>query len=797
MKKTCVLFLLVGVFFELWGQSGVIRGRVYDLDSNEPVPFANLVIDGTQIGSTSDFDGDFIFTGLEPGFYRLQVSSVGYGRTITEEFQVTNSRAASLEIGMEPQAAELEEVVVQVSAFREREESPVSLRTLTVSEIERSPGSNRDISRVIQSFPGVASGVAFRNDVIVRGGGPSENSFFLDGIEIPNINHFATQGASGGPAGIINVDFIRELDYYAGAFPANRGNALSSVMEFRQVNGSMDDYSLRATVGASDLALTYDGPLGPNTSVVVSARRSYLQFLFDILGLPFLPVYSDFQFKTRTRINSKNELTFIGLGAIDDFSLNTGLSNPDETQEFILRTTPINQQWNYTIGGIYRNFGSSGNNALFISRNMLENSSYKYPDNNEDLDRVLDFTSWEIENKLRYERTERRGRVNLMYGGGVEYAKYFNDFYREIFVPGQGLSAIEYDSWLTLMTYSVFAQANRRFMDERLTLALGVRMDGSDYSRSMSTLTDQFSPRLSASYRLNPKWSANFNTGRFYQLPAYTTLGYRDGEGTLVNRQNEVTYIGADHIVAGLAWNPRSNAQFTLEGFYKDYFDYPFSLTDSISLANQGADFGVVGDEPVSSTSEGRAYGFEVLARDREFFLETSIILSYTFVRSEFKDKNQEYRPTSWDNIHLLNFTVLRELPNNWDIGAKFRFVGGPPYTPYNMQLSGIKNSWDVRGDGVKDFNQLNDRRLGSFHQLDLRVDKAWFFPKWSLMLYLDIQNVYNFQAESEPNLLVKRDENNEPITFIGYDGLERYELRKVNTTTGTILPTIGIMVEI
>jgi len=216
----------------------------------------------------------------------------------------------------------IEDVVVRASPFRKKLESPLSVRIVGIQEIEKNPGGNRDISRVIQSFPGVGSTPAFRNDVIVRGGGPNENRFYLDEIEIPYLNHFSTQGASGGPVGIINVDFIREFEFYSGAFPASKGNAMSSVLSFRQIDGNDEKFRFRATVGASDLGLTADGPTGNNSTLIMSLRRSYLQFLFSALDLPFLPTYNDFQFKHKTRIEDKGELTVIGIGALDDFELN-------------------------------------------------------------------------------------------------------------------------------------------------------------------------------------------------------------------------------------------------------------------------------------------------------------------------------------------------------------------------------------------------------------------------------------------------------------------------------------------
>ena len=228
-----------------------------------------------------------------------------------------------------------------------------------MTEIKRRPGGNRDISRVIQSLPGVTSTASFRNDLIIRGGSPNENRFYLDDVEVPNINHFATQGASGGPAGIINVDFIREVDFYSGAFPANRGNSLSSVFQFKQKDGRSDRLGMTATVGATDIGVSLEGPIGEKTTFLFSARRSYLQFVFEAIGLPFLPIYNDFQAKVKYKPNNKEEWTFIGLGAIDNFELNLD-ADPTESNQFILENIPVNNQWNYTNGIVYKRFNDTG-----------------------------------------------------------------------------------------------------------------------------------------------------------------------------------------------------------------------------------------------------------------------------------------------------------------------------------------------------------------------------------------------------------------------------------------------------
>ncbi|MCF8302493.1 MAG: TonB-dependent receptor [Bacteroidales bacterium] len=796
LSAIILLFMTAG---PILAQNGVIKGRIYNSKNNEPVPFANIIIYGTNTGSTSDLDGNFKFTGVDPGFVRLKATAVGFENYITEEFMVTNAKKVFVDIPMNEKQVELEEVEVRASPFKQKEESPVSMRTLGIEEIEQTPGANRDISRVIQTLPGVASSVSYRNDVIVRGGGPSENSFYLDGIEIPNLNHFATQGASGGPVGIINVDFIREADLYTGAFPANRGGALSSILDMKQVDGSQEETNFRFSVGASDAAFTANGPLSQNTTFIASVRRSYLQFLFDAIGLPFLPTYNDFQFKTKTKFDVKNELTVLGLGAIDEFELNTGLENPDEEQQFILNTVPVNEQWNYTIGAVYKHYKENGYDTWVLSRNMLNNSAFKYPENNENRRKILDFVSEEIENKARYEHTYRNQGLKLTYGAGAEYAKYNNDFFQQVFNE-QGPDSLSYNTNLKLFKWSAFGQVSRDFFNNRLTLSFGTRFDANNYSGDMSNLLEQFSPRFSASYVLADKWSLNFNTGRYYQLPAYTALGYRNNRGVLVNKENNLKYIQSDHIVAGVEFMPERDAKISLEGFYKHYDDYPFLLDDSISLANKGADFGRVGDAPVKPLSEGRAYGLEVLARERDF-KGFNIIFSYTLVRSEFKnlrEKDEDYIAAAWDNKHLVNFTLRREFKNNWDIGLKWRYVGGPPYTPYDLEKSSLKQAWEARGGGYLDYSRFNEKRLGAFHQLDLRIDKQFFLDKWSLMLYVDVENVYNFKLKEAPSLVRKKNENGEPVIVNpeAPESQQRYDLRKIRTEAGTVLPTIGIMVE-
>jgi hypothetical protein len=796
-----IFLLLVLPVALLQAQQGVIEGRIYNVKNNTPVEFATVAIYGTSIGSISDLDGNFTFTGLEPGYVELRVSSVGFDTYVSESIQVTNARKVFIEIPLQEANVLLEEVVVKASPFRKIKESPVSLQRISIEEIEKSPGGNRDISKVIQSFPGVAATPAQRNDVIVRGGGPSENTFYLDGIEIPNINHFATQGASGGPVGIINADFLREVNLYSGAFPANKGDALSSVIDLYQVDGSQENLNFRGSVGASDLALTLNGPIGEKTTFIASYRRSYLQLLFQALELPFLPKYNDYQFKVKSRINEKNEITLVSIGSYDNNNLNLEADDTEE-QQFILGYLPESFQWSYAIGMVYKHYREKGYDTWVLSRNYLHNENLKYQDNMmEEAFKTLDYKSDEIENKFRYEHTSNySGGLRVNYGANLEYAKFYADNFNRTYLAGETV-LFNTESFFDLFKWGAFGQVSKEMLADRLVLSLGLRADANNFNDHMMNLVNQLSPRLSASYQLTTGWYLNFNTGRFYQIPAYTAMGFKDEEGIMVN-QPGIKYIQSDHFVAGIEWLPGAESKFSLEGFYKKYNNYPFSLIDSVSLANKGADFGTFGNEPVESTSEGRAYGMEFLYRNRDLF-GTNLTISYTLVRSETVPVKEsllalESIPTNWDNIHLLNIYGFREFKRNWQLGLKWRFVGGQPHTPFDYYTSSLVSYWDVTGFPAYDYNQFNQLRYKSFHQLDLRIDKEWYLPRMTLNLYVDIQNVYNYKSTSTTFLIQEVDAGGNPVIENPGDPaeLQRYRMKELETEAGTILPTIGIIFE-
>ena len=589
MKRLLTLLLFFNTMLLLLQAQPMhqIKGTVIDKNSRQPLEFINVMIIGLNMGSVTNAEGRFTIEQVPPGIYRLQASAIGYKSVTTSEY-ILSTKNLNIPIEMEENLTELEGVTITASPFRRDVESPVSLRIIGIQEIEKSPGANRDISRIVQSYPGVAfSPIGYRNDLIVRGGAPSENRFYLDGVEIPNINHFSTQGASGGPVGILNADLIREVNFYTGAFPADKGNALSSVLDFKLRDGDMERNSLKATLGASEVSLASNGHIGKKTSYLVSVRQSYLQFLFDMLDLPFLPTFTDAQFKLKTRFNEQNELTVLGLGGIDNMRLNTKADSEDN--EYILSYLPKIKQETFTVGAVYRHYAGAHVQSAVVSHSYLNNRNTKYRRNDESHpdNLMLRLRSTEQETKLRLENstTFRNWKINL--GINLDYSQYTNTTFQRVYTNQP--QTFDYHTYLGILRWGLFGTINYTSMDDRFTASLGLRADANDYSSTMKNLSDQLSPRLSLSYQLADHWFASGNAGLYYQLPAYTALGFKNNNGTFANKYN-LRYMKVSEGSLGISWRKGDTFEASVEGFYKDYDKIPLSVADGIPLNCKGND---------------------------------------------------------------------------------------------------------------------------------------------------------------------------------------------------------------
>ncbi|GAA4323220.1 TonB-dependent receptor [Flaviaesturariibacter amylovorans] len=787
-------------------QTARVGGTVRDAATNSPLPFATIRVEQGGRQLAADSTGAFLFSDLAPGTYAFTATVTGYEPLTQFNIPVTTGNTGELVFRLAPAAGTLTEVRVGGSRRSVRAttlETPLSVQRLSTEEIKSSPGSNFDISRAVQSLPGISGsdglGVGYRNDLIIRGGAPYESVYYLDGIEIPVINHFATQGAGGGPQGILNVSFIEDVRVSTSAFDARYDNALSGVFAFRQKNGNRNRVQGNIRLSASELAATFDGPLSKKRDLtfLASARRSYLQLLFAALDLPIRPEYYDFQTKLNYRPDAKNEFTLIGIGAIDQFKFGR-IRKPTLEKYTILEGVPANNQWNYTIGGRWQRSFTRGLLTAALSSNSFDIDLVKYDGNAERAENLRFRTaSRESEQKLRVELTQNYGDWRLSLGVNGQHTDYRNSSYirrrPEVRDPNgnvvQAADIFAYDTDLQFLRYGSFVQAGRTLLDGRLSLSGGLRFDGNGLNRRTA-----FSPRASLRYAFTPAWSFNATTGSYARLAPYTVLGFREA-GTFVNR--DIDYIYSDHYVAGIEFVPSSNRRFTLEAFRKGYRNVPVSLRNGISLNNLGADFTAFGNEPVAGTGKGEAYGFEFFAQQKltkRFFG----FASYTYVLSRFSGTDGVLRPSAWDNRHLASFTLGYKLPRNWELGLKYRYQGGLPFTPFDEAASRL--NYARTGSGILDYSRFNENRLRSFQQSDLRVDKKWNFRKATLDLFIDIQNWTAFKAPLTPQYTFDRDLTTG--SFLTTDGAALRAdganaiPRVLTEDTSVPLPTIGFILE-
>ena len=789
MKKNVLFLLLLGLLTTVSAQpTHRIKGTVIDKASRQPLEFINVLVLGLGRGGVTDAEGHFNIGEVPPGIYRLQASAVGYKTILTPEY-IVSTKDLTIQIETEENLTELEGVTVTASPFRRDPESPVGLRIIGLQEIEKSPGANRDISRIVQSYPGVAfSPAGYRNDLIVRGGSPSENRFYLDGVEIPNINHFSTQGASGGPVGIINADLIREVNFYTGAFPTDRGNAMSSVLDFKLRDGDMERNSLKATLGASEVSLASNGYIGKKTSYLVSVRQSYLQFLFDMLGLPFLPTFTDAQFKLKTRFNANNELTILGLGGIDNMKLNTKLDG--EKAEYILSYLPKIQQETFTLGAVYRHYAGIHVQSVVVSHSYLNNRNTKYLNNDESsADNLsLKLRSVEQGTKFRIENTSTFGNWKINFGANLDYSQYTNTTFQRVYID-EGRT-FDYHTYLGMWRWGIFGTINYATTDERFTASLGVRTDANNFSSGMKGMGDQLSPRLSLSYRLTDGLYLSGNAGLYYQLPPYTGLGFKDNNGAWVNKY--LRYMSVSQESLGLSWHPGNTFELSAEGFYKQYDKIPFSIADGIPLACKGNDYGVIGNEALSSTAQGRAYGIEILMKWL-IAKKLNLASSFTLFKSEYRNNKQsEYIASAWDNRYIFNMSGTYNFPHNWSLGMKISCIGGAPYTPYDVEKSSLVTAWNAQGRPYYDYTKYNTGRLPAFGQLDVRVDKTFYLKRCMLGFYIDLQNVTNSKFK-QPDILMSTGVIENPSAPMAE---QRYKMKYITQKSGTLMPTLGITFE-
>ena len=776
MNKYILLWFLLNINLYSFSQNlGKIDGRVIDFETGLALEGATIKIEETNFFAYTDEKGNFQILDIPTASYNITASYIGFKSQTKFNIIVKSIGNPIIDFFLNPTSDLLDEIILTDSPFRTSIETPLSTQTFSATEIETYPGGNNDITRVIQSLPGISPSIGgFRNDVIIRGGGPNETVYYLDGIEIPNINHFSTQGSSGGPVGLINVSFINEVTLSTSSFGAEYDNALSGVLSFKQKDANKEQLTGNFRLGSSEAGLTIEGPINEKSSFILSARRSYLQFIFKAFGFTFLPDYWDYQFKLSHEIDSNNYINIIGIGSIDELTINEPKEYNFENQSLI-EQIPLTNQNTETFGITWKKIYKSINGFfdISISNNNLNNNFIRYQNNLTKSNPTYSNISIENETKFRFINNYNFNNYKFSFGLNIQSSKYSNKtkfkFYN-----------IDYATELNLIKYGFFLKSSKLILNERLGVSLGIRVDQDNFTSDNNILSN-FSPRLALSYGLSKdnNWKLNFSSGVYFKIPTYTALGFRDSHNNLINK--DLLYTKSHHYVLGIEFNSSSSSRFTVESFYKMYYNYPISVIDNVSLANKGADFEVLGNEFLLSKGKGKSHGLEFLYQQKlknNFYA----ILSYTFFFSKFSNLDNIYLPSVWDNRHLISFTGGYKLKKNWEISSKLRYTDKTPYAPVNILSSSFSYP-----EITFDYSQLGNIFLPSFTKLDVRVDKRWNFKSKSMNFYIDVENILANEIPVPPEYGLLRDKNQniiEPINLIEVESNNR----------NSIIPSIGFV---
>ena len=775
MNKYLFYFLLV-FHTSLYCQNiGSLTGTVIDSESGLPLEGATVIVDKSNFFAVTDQNGFFKIVDLPTTTYNITARFIGFKIQTKFNIIVKSAGNRSLDFVLSPMPNKLDEVILNESPFKTSIETPLSTQTFSAVEIETYPGGNNDITRVIQSLPGISPSLGgFRNDIIIRGGGPNETVYYIDGIEIPNINHFSTQGSSGGPVGLVNISFIKDVTLSTSSFGAEYDNALSGVLAFNQKDANKEKLVGNFRLGSSEAGLTIEGPINNKSSFILSLRRSYLQFIFKAFGFSFLPDYWDYQFKLNHEIDSNNSIKLIGIGSIDKLTVN----EPDKfnfENQSVIEQIPLTNQNTETFGLTWRRIYKSMNGFfdLSISNNNLNNNFIRYKDNLTKSDPTYSNISRENETKLRFISNHNFNDLKFSFGFNLTSAKYTNNTKFNFY-------DIDYVTDLNLIKYGFFVKSSKLIFNQRLGVSFGFRFDQDNFT-SDNNIFSNFSPRLSLSYSLSEdnNWKLNLSTGLYYKIPTYTALGFKDINDNFLN--TNMLYTKSNHYVFGIEYNTSYSSRFTIESFYKKYNNYPISVLDNISLANKGADFEVLGNEFLLSNGKGKSYGLEFLYQQK---LQNNFygIFSYTFFFSEFSNLDNIYLPSVWDNRHLISFTGGYKLKKNWEISSKLRYTGNTPYAPVDTTSSSFSYP-----EIIFDYSQLGNYFLQSFTKLDFRVDKRWNFKSTSMNFYIDIENLLGNEIPIPPEYGLSRDEKQNIIMPIDLIEVE-------SDNRNSVIPSLGFV---
>ncbi len=711
-------------------RAGVLLGRVSDAVTGRGVADAVLSLLGTDMEVTSDIDGRFRFDRVVPGQYRLRVRAIGYRPFIRTDLRVGSGKPLQIAIDLEPLPFELQEILVAPNYFEESLRSAIASETLEAEEVRRAPGVQEDVVRAVALLPGVGVTSGGRNDLIVRGGAPFENLFLVDGLAVPNINHFGSQGSTGGPLSLINIEFVDQARFSSGGFGVAYGDRTASLTAIRLREGSREGISGIANLSATGAGAIVEGPLGARASFLVGVRRSYLDLLFKLADFSFIPGYWDATAKVTYDLDERNRVSFTAIGALDQVSFNNDTQEDREDNSRILAP----EQRQYFGGLTWERYLPRGRLALTLGRSFTDYRTRQQAFTEPPVTLVENDSREGITSLRASLRWQPGARWSLELGNVI---KWGDDLSYRVALDGSVRTDQNFNPVPLAVDTSFSAFQNASYLEvgydlsQRLRATAGARVQYYDYTAEAWRVD----PRLGLAIGLSPSSSLTLGAGRYHQSPSFVWLVGDPGN------PGRLQPIRSDQLIAGYRRLLRPDLKFQLEAFYRRYRDYPARVfRPQAVLAPSGFEDATTdipfGLEPLTSSGSGRAYGAELLLQKRFSGTPWYGLLSGSLARSEFTSLDGVERTGQYDTRVIVTVGGGYRFNSAWELSGKWRLASGLPTTPF---FDSGPN------EGRLDFSRYNQGpRLPTFHALDVRLDRRWSFPGLQLEVYLDIQNIYN-----------------------------------------------------
>jgi hypothetical protein len=725
---------------------GAVSGTVRDA-AGQVLAAARVCLQGTTSCTDTDAIGVFHLPEVRGGTYRLEILPAGGLPAVSDPIEVRNGVESTIDIVLPASDGVLQSVTVSAPQLSMPPAVKTSGYLVSTENLLKSAAALQDVSRYVQSLPGVVIGSNdFRNDIIVRGGSPLENLFVVDNVEIPNINTFANFASAGGTVSILDAQLLQDVTFLTGGYPAAYGNRTSSVLQVTQREGSREDLRGWATLGFAGAGGIVEGPIAKGKgSWVVSARRSFLDLFTDDVGVGGVPVLYTLNAKAVYDLSPNDRIWAVNVSGIDNIrlGLTEGIDLDEELANFDIRydgarsATGFNWQRLFGVRGVGL-LGVTHSEAR-VAQQVKDLVRTGVPPPDAPPQEVIDGSpivyaedSREGETTIKYDVTLNVPGVDILQAGasvkrfGLRYdveSPYGND---TPYSPEPGVDPLDLSSSFDAFQTSAYAQVSTS-LTPRIALTAGGRFDHYEVLGQ-----SRVSPRAGLSVALTDQLSWRFSAGSYYQPPAFLFVAAFPENRWLKPWR-------ADHLITGLVWSPSPGLRLSAEAYRKTYSDYPVaSEIPSVSLANIGDTFEVREILfRLTSEGEGDAEGVELFVEKRltgRAYGQANL----SFSRTRHAGLDGVARPGSFDYPVILNVTGGYRLADRWDASGRASFLSGRPYTPFDEAVSVAQRR------GVYDLTQVNASRAPDYVRLDLRVDRRFTVRGQDLNVFAGVQNVTN-----------------------------------------------------